>query len=155
MDYVLDIAIPKKEIEAVKLNEKLMEWGDSAYSCSPPQYLTNSNIIFEQIEDVKCFEEIIGKKISNEIVLLNLRSDVLFELEYAMNSDNKELEKNELFLFLISFYKLSEFYILLIREDEKIKEHHRIFDKEEISIKLFDTLKWSNPKDILLFKEKL
>ena len=89
------------------------------------------------------------------MVLLNLRSDVLFELEYAINSDNKELEKNELFLFLISFYKLSEFYILLIREDEKIKEHHRIFDKEEISIKLFDTLKWSNPKDILLFKEKL
>lgn len=155
MDYVLDIAIPKKEIEAVKLNEKLMEWGDSAYSCSPPQYITNSNIIFEQIEDVKYFEEIVGKKISNEIVLLNLRSDVLFELEYAINSDNKELEKNELFLFLISFYKLSEFYILLIREDEKIKERHRIFDKEEISIKLFDTLKWSNPKDILLFKEKL
>lgn len=155
MDYVLDIAIPKKEIEAVKLNEKLMEWGDSAYSCSPPQYITNSNIIFEQIEDVKYFEEIVGKKISNEIVLLNLRSDVLFELEYAINSDNKELWKNELFLFLISFYKLSEFYILLIREDEKIKEHHRIFDKEEISIKLFDTLKWSNPKDILLFKEKL
>ena len=61
----------------------------------------------------------------------------------------------KLFLFLISFYKLSEFYILLIREDEKIKERHRIFDKEEISIKLFDTLKWSNPKDILLFKEKL
>ncbi|RKJ60386.1 hypothetical protein [Roseburia sp. 1XD42-69] len=155
MDYVLDIAIPKKEIEAVKLNEKLMEWGDSAYSCSPPQYITNSNIIFEQIEDVKYFEEIVGKKISNEIVLLNLRSDVLFELEYAINSDNKELWKNELFLFLISFYKLSEFYILLIREDEKIKERHRIFDKEEISIKLFDTLKWSNPKDILLFKEKL
>ena len=155
MDYVLDIAIPKKEIEAVKLNEKLMEWGDSAYSCSPPQYITNSNIIFEQIEDVKYFEEIVGKNISNEIVLLNLRSDVLFELEYAINSDNKELWKNELFLFLISFYKLSEFYILLIREDEKIKERHRIFDKEEISIKLFDTLKWSNPKDILLFKEKL
>ena len=130
MDYVLDIAIPKKEIEAVKLNEKLMEWGDSAYSCSPPQYITNSNIIFEQIEDVKYFEEIVGKKISNEIVLLNLRSDVLFELEYAINSDNKELWKNELFLFLISFYKLSEFYILLIREDEKIKERHRIFDKE-------------------------
>lgn len=129
--------------------------GDSAYSCSPPQYLTNSNIIFEQIEDVKYFEEIVGKKISNEIVLLNLRSDVLFELEYAINSDNKELWKNELFLSLISFYKLSEFYILLIREDEKIKERHRIFDKEEISIKLFDTLKWSNPKDILLFKEKL
>ncbi len=104
MDYVLDIAIPKKEIEAVKLNEKLMEWGDSAYSCSPPQYITNSNIIFEQIEDVKYFEEIVGKKISNEIVLLNLRSDVLFELEYAINSDNKELWKNELFLFLISFY---------------------------------------------------
>ncbi len=155
MDYVLDIAIPRKEIEVVKLNEKLVEWGDSVYSCSPPQYLANSNIIFEQIEDVKYFEEIIGKKISNEIVLLNLRSDVLFELEYAINSDNKGLEKNELFLFLISFYKLSEFYILLIREDEKIKERHRIFDKKEISVKLFDSLKWSNPKDILLFKEKL
>lgn len=152
MDYVLDIVIPRKEIGAVKLNEKLIEWGDGVYSCSPPQYITNSNIVFEQIESATYFEKIVGKKFSNEVVLLNLKSDELFELEYAINSDNKELEKNDLLLFLNDLYNLSGFYVFLIREDERIKERHKIFSKEEISIKLIDSLKWSSPKDILLFK---
>ena len=96
MDYVLDIIIPKKEIEAVKLKEKLIEWGDSVYSCSPPQYFTDSNIIFEQIEDIKYYEKKIGKRFSNEVVILHLKSDVLFEMEYEINSSDKNLEKNEM-----------------------------------------------------------
>ena len=36
MDYFLDIIIPKKEMETVKLNEKLFEWGEVVCSCNPP-----------------------------------------------------------------------------------------------------------------------
>ena len=45
MDFLLDIIVPKKEIEMVKLNEKLFEWGEGVYSCSPPQYVSDSDII--------------------------------------------------------------------------------------------------------------
>ena len=60
MDYVLDIIIPKKEIETVKLNEKLIEWGGNTYSCEPPKYLTYTYITFDIIENLHYFNNIIG-----------------------------------------------------------------------------------------------
>lgn len=153
MDYVLDIIIPKKEVETVKLNEKLIGWGDCVYSCEPPQYITNSNIIFEQVQDVKYYNQIVGKELTNDAIILHLKSDILFDLEYAANNSNKTLEQNELFVFLNGLFELSEFYILLIREDEEIKEQYRIVAREEIGIRLSDSLRWSNPKDVLLFKK--
>lgn len=153
MDFVLDIIIPKKEVETVKLNEKLNEWGYSVYPCEPPQYVTDSNIIFEQMQDVKYYSKIVGEELTNDTIILNLKSDILFDLEYAVNSGDKTLEQNVLFDFLNGLFKLSEFYILLIREDEKIKEQYRIVAKEEIGVRLSDSLRWSNPKDVLLFKK--
>ena len=66
MDYFLDIIIPKKEMETVKLNEKLFEWGEGTYSCSPPQYISDSDIVFEQIEDVQYLNKIIGEELTND-----------------------------------------------------------------------------------------
>ena len=42
----------------------------------------------------------------------------------------------------------------MAREDEKVKEYYKISTKEEISIRLSDSLRWSNPKDVLLFKKR-
>lgn len=153
MDYVLDIIIPRKEIKNIKIEERLVEWGNCVYSCTPPQYVTSSDIIFEQIEDIKYYSKIIGKRTENNVIILNLKSDILFELEYAVNNDNEVLEKNKLLNFLSELFKLSEFYILLVQEDEKVKEYYKVATKEEIVVRLLDALKWSNPKDILLFKK--
>lgn len=153
MDYVLNILIPKNELETVNLKEELIEWGGNLYSCDPPLYITDSDIVFEQIEDVRYFYEIVGEKLTNDIIALNLKSNILFELEYAVNNDVALLGKNTLFVFLNKLFKLSEFYIILVREDEKVKERYRIVAKEEISIRLSDSLRWSNPKDVLLFKK--
>lgn len=153
MDYVLYIIIPKKEVETVKLNEKLIEWEDGVYPCEPPQYVTDSNIIFEQMQDIKYYSKIVGEELTNDTIILNLKSDILFDLEYSINSGDKTLEQNELFHFLNGLYRLNEFYIILVREDEKIKEQYRIVAKEEIAIRLSDCLRWSNPKDVLLFKK--
>ena len=154
MDYILDIIIPKKEIETVKLREKLFEWGGSVYSCNPPQYISDSDIIFEQIEDVQYFNKIIGEKLTNDIIVLHLKSDVLYDLEYAVNNNESILEENVLLKFLNSLIGLSQFYILMAREDENVKEYYKISTKEEISIRLSDSLRWSNPKDVLLFKKR-
>ena len=154
MDYFLDIIIPKKEIETVKLNEKLLEWGEGVYSCSPPQYISDSDIVFEQIEDVQYLNKIIGEELTNDTIVLHLKSDILFDLEYAVNNPESVLEENVLLKFLNKLIELSQFYILMAREDEKVKEYYKISTKEEISIRLSDSLRWSNPKDVLLFKKR-
>ena len=154
MDYFLDIIIPKKEIETVKLNEKLLEWGEGVYSCSPPQYISDSDIVFEQIEDVQYLNKIIGEELTNDTIVLHLKSDILYDLEYAVNNFELKLEENLLLKFLNKLIELSQFYILMAREDEKVKEYYKISTKEEISIRLSDSLRWSNPKDVLLFKKR-
>ena len=154
MDYFLDIIIPKKEIETVKLNEKLLKWGEDVYSCSPPQYISDSDIVFEQIEDVQYLNKIIGEELTNDTIVLHLKSDILYDLEYAVNNPESVLEENVLLIFLNKLIELSQFYILMAREDEKVKEYYKISTKEEISIRLSDSLRWSNPKDVLLFKKR-
>ena len=154
MDYFLDIIIPKKEIETVKLNEKLLEWGEGVYSCSPPQYISDSDIVFEQIEDVQYLNKIIGEELTNDTIVLHLKSDILYDLEYAVNNPESVLEENVLLNFLNRLIELSQFYILMVREDENVKEYYEISTKEEISIRLSDSLRWSNPKDVLLFKKR-
>lgn len=152
MDYILDIIIPKKEVEVVKMNEKVVTWGDSVYSCEPPQYFTDSNIIFEQIKDTKYYNKVLGEELANDTIILNLKGDHVFDLEYAVNRDETALEKNELLIFLKGLYKLSKFYILMVREDEKVKERYKITSQEEIGVRLSECLRWFDPKDVLLFK---
>lgn len=48
----LDIIFPSKEMGTLKLNEKLFEWREGLYSYNHPQYISDSGIVFEQIEDV-------------------------------------------------------------------------------------------------------
>ena len=121
MDYFLDIIIPKKEIEIVKLNEKLFVWEEDVYSCNPPQYISDSDIIFEQIEDVQYFSKIVGEELTDDVIVLHLKSDILFDLEYAVNNHKSILEENVLLNFLNKLIELSQFYILVVREDENVK----------------------------------
>ena len=134
MDYILNIIIPKKEVEVVKLNEKLVTWADSVYSCEPPQYFTDSNIIFEKINDMKFYNKILGEELTDDTIILNLKSDMLFDLEYAVNRDETALEKNELLTFLMELYELSEFYILIVREDEKVKNDTELHHKKKLAL---------------------
>ena len=154
MDYFLDILIPKKELGTVKLNEKLFEWGEGGYSYYPPQYISDSDIIFEQIEDVQYFSKIVGEELTDDTIVLHLKSDIFYDLEYAVNNFELKLEENLLLKFLNKLIELSYFYILMVREDENIKESYIISTKEEINIRLSDSLRWSNPKDVLLFKKR-
>ena len=42
----------------------------------------------------------------------------------------------------------------MAQEDESVKEYYEISTKEEISIRLADSLRWPNPKDVILFKKR-
>lgn len=154
MDYTLDIIIPKEEIKNVKLKEKLIQWGGQVYSCDPPQYVTDSNIVFEQIRDISYFSKIIGKEVADDAIVLHLKSEMLSAMEYAANKGEAILEENVLFDFLGRLFQLSQFCILLVREDENIKERYQIVAQEEIKARLSDSLRWSDPKDVLLIKKQ-
>lgn len=41
----------------------------------------------------------------------------------------------------------------MAREDEKVKERYGITSQEEISVRLSESFRWSDPKDVLLFKK--
>ena len=105
-------------------------------------------------EDVQYFSKIVGEEFTDDVIVLHLKSDILFDLEYAVNNHKSILEENVLLNFLNQLIELSQFYILMVREDENIKEYYEISTKEEISMRLSDSLRWSNPKEILLFKKK-
>lgn len=75
-------------------------------------------------------------------------------MEYAVNNHGSVSEENALLNFLNRLTGLSQFYLLMVREDEKVKERYRISSEEEIRIRLSDSLKWSDPKDVLLYKKK-
>lgn len=67
---------------------------------------------------------------------------------------NKERRdgENALLIFLKGLFRLSNFYILLIREDELIKKKFEISNEEELEIALLSSIKWDSPTDVLLYK---
>ena len=86
------------------------------------------------------------------MVILILKSSLLFDLEYDANQKGRLIEKNKLAIFLDSLFQLEEFYIFLTREDEIVKESYKIEEEGEVIDKLIEGLNWLNPKDILLYK---
>lgn len=155
MDYILEIIVSEKEMKKVELSEKMVEWGESIYSYNPRQYETKSKIIFEQVENVKYYENMVGKNLGKDMIILTPKNRSIFDLEYDANQKASLIKANELAVFLDSLFQLEEFYIFLTRDDEQVKERYRIEGKGEIIDKLAESLNWLNPKDILLFKDKV
>ncbi|WP_455715812.1 hypothetical protein, partial [Anaerosporobacter sp.] len=79
------------------------------------------------------------------------KSDLLLDLEFAINNGN-DIKRNKLLLFLESLCELSMFYILLKRDDEKVKKRQEIQLKEQLVKEICESLNWINPQDVLLFK---
>ena len=119
MDYYLDIIMNEKELENAGLTEKLCEWNGEKYSYNPAQYITDSAIEFERIKDIQHSNKLAGIQIPMDIIGLSLKSDLLHDLDYAINCDLDKLTENPLFLFLTKLSELSMIYIFLVREDEK------------------------------------
>ncbi len=152
MDYYLDIVIKKQDIEKAGLKEMVFEWGGEAHSYKPTRYATNTHIEFEQIENSYYIFDSFGITLGKEYIGLGLKSDLLQDLEYAVNSATKKPIDNIILAFLEQLTKLSVFYVFLIREDENIKESYEIISEKEMREKVFECMKWSTPKDVVLYK---
>lgn len=152
MDYLLDIIILRKEIDNCGLKELLMEWGGTMHSISPAVYVTDSKIEFMEVENKSYYNRIIGKSFENDYICLHLKSNIIFDFEYSVNTHNYKKEDDKLLAFLKRLYRLSCFYLLLIREDEKIQNIFEIGCADEIESILIKSVDWSEPKDVLLYK---
>lgn len=149
MDYILEIIVSEKEMTKIELYEKMVEWEGEICPYAPRRFETKSKIIFEQ---VKYYESKVRRNLGRDMVILVLKSSLLFDLEYDANQKGGLIEKNKLAIFLDSLSQLEEFFIFLTREDEIVKEKYKIEEEGEIIEKLIEALNWQNPKDIFLYK---
>lgn len=152
MDYMLDIIIPRGELNRIGLLEVLREWGGEKYSSTPAMYVTDSNIEFMEVTDLSYYNRFLNFKISKEFVGLHLKSDIFYDFELYANSQIVQTEDNELLVFLKSLFVLSKFYIILVREDELAKEKYMISSLEELESVLLKSVNWVSPTDVVLYK---
>ncbi len=153
MDYCLDVIIRSNDIENAGLPEKTNEWNGEIISYIPSQYLTDSGIAFEEIEDHSFYENRYGIELSEEDVAMHLKSDIIRDLEYGINTCPEIPANNTLLDFLKRLTKLTMFYVVLVREDEDLKERHEIHSEEEMCKVLSDCMKWTDPKNVLFYKK--
>lgn len=59
MDYMLDIIIPRAELDNIRMREVLREWGGTAYSSSPKLFVSDSNIEFVEITELAYYNRIL------------------------------------------------------------------------------------------------
>ena len=154
MDYILNIIIERIDLEKIGLKEKKYEWGGEVFSCNPVQYSSDSNIIFEEIENYQSYISLDNMEMFQNAIALCLKSDILYDFEYTINNNSNELIHNSLFCFLKELSKLKSALVLLFREDEEIKEYHEIKSDEDFYLVITNSLKWDNPKDILLYVKR-
>lgn len=154
MDYILDIVILDKEIELAGLKEQMCEWAGTLYSREPKQFRTASGITFEQFEhtDVPQLRKSTNINLCKNAVLLHFTGSVYSELGYDINTDLSKWTQNRMLEFLKGLSALSMFYILLVREDEGIKDIYDVNTAEEIEKVLIKSLKGTALKDILISK---
>lgn len=154
MRFLLDIVIPKDEMEKVELKEQLIEWGGDIFSQEPAKYIGRENLVFEELTNLNYYNRLLGYSIdAKKYSALIFKGEELSELEYLVNSKSEDMRNNPLFVFLERLITVSSFYIFLLREDEVIKERYLIESGDEFRKVLCESLSWNTPKDILIFKK--
>ena len=152
MDYEFDLIIKKDNLSKMQLTEVLHEWGGVMYPSVPAEYASSHGIYFYEVEDIEYFKRLIGKDISDSFIILHLKSDLVFELDYTINRNPDKLNENNLLSFIKDLSDLPEFYLLLIREDEIISDVYEVNTKDDIIQALTKCFDWNNPRDVLIYK---
>lgn len=151
MDFTLDIIIAKNEIKKLNLNKKIAEWGGEIFSLDPPEYISDSNLVFEQFKDLSYYNKFLEEELDKDrYIAFILKGESLLDLEFLINREKEKLSNNKIFEFLEKVIKLDEFFIFLIREDEVVKKTYEISEKEKLANILCNSLNWSTPEDILI-----
>lgn len=149
MNYILDILLPKSEMNKINLSELLVEWGGEKFSQTPQKYTNNSKIFFTECTDKEYYERFLGTQYPiAQSIALHLEGTLL-DLELLINN-KKDFLNNEVMILLTELIKLEKFAILLIRDEESIDKKYKISRKEELQTIIYDSLSWDNPKGVII-----
>lgn len=152
MDYEFDLIIQKECISKLQLTEVLHEWGGVMYPSAPAEYALSCGIVFYEVEDTDFFKRLMGIDISDSFIILHLKNDLIFELDYTINRNPDKLNENNLLNFIKDLSNLPTFYLLLVRDDERISDVYEVNTKDDIIQALTKCFDWNNPRDVLIYK---
>lgn len=157
MDYDLDIAFPREYLDKARLTEVIRVWGGVEYRSEPAEYVTSCGIKFIEYGYIDYFRYQMGDIPTDSFVFLSLdnhRSDnLLYELEYSINRAPEKLNENMLLSFIKNLAVLPTFYLMLTREDERVKNVYETYTREDIFRAVTTCLDWDNPSDIMIYKK--
>ncbi len=157
MDYDLDIAFPREYLDKARLTEVIKEWGGVKYRLKPAEYVTSSGIVFIESGYIDYFRYQMGDTPTDSFVFLSLdnhpNDNRLYELEYSINRTPEKLNENMLLGFIKNLAVLPTFYLMLTREDERIKDVYETYTWEDIFRAVTTCLNWDNPSDIMIYKK--
>ena len=90
MSFLLDIVIPKDEMNKVGLEEQLIEWGGAKFSQEPPKYIGNKELVFEELTNLKYHCGLLGNELDAEKYISYLIKNIRVHLGdfdwYAKNA---------------------------------------------------------------------
>ena len=155
MDYEFDLIIQKECLSKMQLTEVLHEWGGVMYPSVPAEYFSSYGIDFYEVDDTDYFKRLMGKDISDSFIILHLKSDLIFELDYTINRNPDKLNENNLLSFIKDLSNLPSFYLLLVREDERISDVYEVNTREDIVQALMKCFDWDNPRDVMIYKNEI
>lgn len=157
MDFMLDILLPKKEINKLDIKEFLFEWGGEEFSQDPPIYKNDTGLEFKQMQDLGYYERCFKKYIEEDLdihkyISLTLCGDYVSDLEFAVNKKNKNANADTMLKFLEKLSDLENFAIFLIRDEEEIDARYRVNTKEDLTRIFCNCLNWDSPEGALITK---
>ncbi len=157
MDYELDIAFPREYLDKARLKEVIREWGGVKYRQKPAEYVTGSGIKFIESGYIDYFRHQMGDTPTDSFVFLSLDNrhddNSLYELEYLINRAPEKLNENMLLSFIKNLAVLPTFYLMLARDDERVKDIYETYTREDIFQAVTNCLDWDKPGDIMIYKK--
>lgn len=153
MNFILDIIIPRNEINKLNIEEEMIEWGEEKLSQDPPKYKYKSVITLHESTD-SFYQDSIEKFDAQNHIILTLEHQQLSELELLVNSHEKEISDNILLVFMTELYTMLDwFYIYMYRDEECIDNKYLITDASNLHKIICDALRWSSPEGVVIVKK--
>jgi len=155
MDLILDILIPKKDINKLNIEEILVEWGGETFSQDPKKYKFQSSVFFQEYDNWNYYKKIVGNNLEQyDFIAFTLQGESLTDLEFMVNNhEQNQKANNELIELFYELYKaLDTFCIILLLDEEQIDEKYELADVDQAINIFLESLNWGSPKGIVISK---
>lgn len=155
MDLILDILIPKDNLDKINLTEIFVEWGGEKFSQNPKKYHYKSKLIFHENTEMNYYHNIVENDVDvYDCIALTLEWIYLSELEVAVNNKDFRKEKSDLLsLFYEMYDKLNTFCIIKFLNEEDIDDRYLLSNANDAVNIFIRSLYWDSARGIIIIKK--